>query len=281
MTEKISIQIDSNERGSDRANGLILAAAKDSRFSMPSFAELDVDVCFSLAPDWPGCEGQCGNGIGFRPSEHVAECNACSCLMSETKRYLVELKEIKDYIISALATDGQLYQQYLSMAEAGEPCMILVLGSDDDIAWAIRHALEPHYSGQDLVDMCLSYEKRLIHFESSCEALGCPVERWDAMPYTRLLSRVATRLLGSASLMDYRPRPVEGEREVAALSILLGNGIGPAKAAAVLEKFSLILESKNEIDRDGMLKFAYELTDCAGIGPKLADRIRKRIEVVE
>jgi len=81
--------------------------------------------------------------------------------------------------------------------------------------------------------------------------------------------------------MDYRPRPVEGEREVAALSMLLGNGIGPAKAAAVLEKFSLMLESKNEIDRDGMLKFAYELTDCDGIGPKLAERIRKRIEVLE
>jgi hypothetical protein len=116
-----------------------------------------------------------------------------------------------------------------------------------------------------------SYEKRLIDFEAQCEALGCPVDRWQAMPYTRLLSRVAKKLLG-ASLMDYRPRPIEGERKIAALAMLLGNGIGSAKAAAILEKFNLKLAPKIKI---GCVE------DVSGIGPKLAARIREKIEVEE
>ena len=245
--EKISIQIDSNERGSDRANGLILAAAKDPRFSVPSFAELDVDVCFKLGEN----------------------------------AYLAELKEPADYVSSVLGKDGHLYQQYLSMAEAGCPCMILFLGSDNDVTKAIIDALQTRYKGKELAFQIGSYEKRLIDFEANAEALGCPVERWSSMPYSRLLSRVAKRLEGKASLMDYRPRPSEEERKIAALAMLLGNGIGPEKAKAILEKFDLKLESKNEIGADGMIKDSYKLTDCKGLGPKLAARIREKIEVSE
>lgn len=240
--EKISIQIDSNERGSTRANGLILAAAKDPRFSVPSFAELDVDVCF----------------LG-------------------KNAYLAELKEPADYVSSVLGKNGHLYQQYLSMAEAGQPCMILVLGSDDDVHKAIFESLMTRYHGQERMYQIASYEKRLIDFEANAEVLGCPVERWDSMPYSRLLSRVAKKLEGKASLMDYRPRPAEEERKVAALAMLLGNGIGPEKAKAILEKFSLELTARWDEDAD----CEYRLTDCDGIGPKLEKRIKEKIYVVD
>lgn len=266
MNEKIQIFIDSNERNSDRANALILAAAKDPRFDEPVFAELDVDVCFSWQRKG---EQPCEDCIGVG-------CAYTKCV-AYPRHYLAELKEPADYVSSALGKPGHLYQQYLDMAEAGHTCMILVLGSDDDVHKAIFESLITRYHGQERVREIASYHKRLIHFESCCEALGCPVERWDDMPYSRLLSRVAKRLEGKASLMDYRPRPAEEERKVAALSMLLGNGIGESKAAAILEKFDLKLESK--FNRETCR--GYSLTDCKGLGPKLAARIRERVEVIE
>jgi ERCC4-type nuclease len=198
------------------------------------------------------------------------------------KLYNIELKEPADYVSSVLGKNGHLYQQYLSMAEAGAPCMILVLGSDDDVHAAIFESLMTRYHGQERMYQIASYEKRLIDFEANAEALGCPVERWDSMPYSRLLSRVAKRLEGKASLMDYRPRPAEEEREVASLAMLLGNGIGESKAKAILEKFSLKLDAGGAVmpsGKNGVRPVA--LTDCPGIGPKLAERIRERVKVVE
>lgn len=267
MNEKIQIFIDSNERNSDRANALILAAAKDARFAEPVFAELEVDVQFRYGGHrWiPELVGQ----LGRKDYE-------------DALFYNVELKEPADYVSSALGKPGHLYEQYLSMAEAGCPCMILVLGSDDDVHKAIFESLLTRYNGQERVREIASYHNRLIHFESCCEALGCPVERWDSMPYSRLLSRVATKLEGKASLMDYRPRPAEEEREIAALAMLLGNGIGPEKAKAILEKFDLKLDACGAVmpnGKNGVRPVA--LTDCPGIGPKLAARIRERVEVLE
>jgi hypothetical protein len=268
MLEKIRIEIDNNERGSDRANGLILAAANDARFAEPVFAELPVDVVFSL---------------DLTKTECVEDSIGCQAFPSttETKRYLVELKEPADYVASALSPTGHLYEQYLAMAEAGQHGMILVLGGDVEVSRAILESLNTRYEGPELIDQAVSYEKRLIHFESSCESLGCPVERWLSMPYTRLLSRVATRLVGKASLMDYRPRPSEEERQVAALTMLLGNGIGPSKAAAILGKFQICLRPTEFAMMMNKPSRWMSLEDCSGIGPKLADRIRKKIEVLE
>lgn len=69
------------------------------------------------------------------------------------------------------------------------------------------------------------------------------------------------------------PKPAPGERKAVALSILAGDGIGPAKARSILELFDICLMVK-----DGCMA---ELEDCQGIGPKLAKRIRENIEVVD
>lgn len=64
-------------------------------------------------------------------------------------------------------------------------------------------------------------------------------------------------------------------------AIPAGNGVGPKKAAAILEKFDLKLEGKYEISIDGMLRDPYALEDCRGIGELLAARIREKIAVIE
>jgi len=148
VNEKIAIQIDSNERGSDRANGLILAAAHDPRFSEPVFAELEVDVEFSLEVEKTIC---------------VEDSIGCQAFPSTsmTKRYMAELKEPADYVSSVLGKDGHLYQQYLSMAEAGEPCMVLVLGSDGDVLRAILASLDTRYAGRELISQAIGTKSAL------------------------------------------------------------------------------------------------------------------------
>jgi hypothetical protein len=266
---KIMVHIDSNEAGSSRAKALALAVTEDPRFELVGFAELEVDVQFT-SPLKEEHEKAAKELIEKHGMENV------KVVIGGPDIYNAELKEPSDYVITVLGKDGHGYQQYLAMAEAGWPCMFLVLGSDEDVHMAILDALKTRYRGKELAFQIGSYEKRLVDFEANAEALGCPVERWQAMPYTRLLSRVAKRLLG-ASLMDYRPRPLEGERQTAALAILLGSGVGPAKAAAILEKFSLQLTAKWDEDAD----CEYVLTDCEGIGKTLEKRIREKIFVVD
>lgn len=235
MNERISVFMSPNERGSNRAKALALAINDDLRFELPEFRETGIDLQF---------------------------------IHGENK-FNVELKESADYIQSVLGKEGHLYQQILTMRETGMPSMVCVLGTDDDIQAAVKDALVTRYRGQELHSQIASYINRLYDFEANCYAVGVQVVRWKAAPWKRLLSLAHKTLLGG-DLLGYRPRPAENERRISALAMLLGNGIGPAKAKAILEKFDIVLESKG----------GCALTECPGIGSKLADRICKKIKVV-
>lgn len=229
---KILVKADSNEAGSSRMAALGTALHDDPRFEWWGYDNLDVDLCFSIG-------------------ENV---------------FNTELKEPADYVASALGPNGHLYQQILTMREKADPCLVLVLGSDEDITNAIKDATKTRYRGQERAYQIGSYNDRLIDFESQAEALGVRVARWKASPWKRLLSTVHKVLTGG-NLMSYRPKPANGERELAAAAMLMGQGIGPTVLKPVMEDYKLCLLPRNGNAR--------ALEDMPGIGKKRAETLRR------
>lgn len=246
---KISLWLDSNEQGSDRAKSLAKAAMEDTRFSLEGFRSQDVDLCF---------EGD--------PIHHGHD--LLGDVYSENK-FLCELKLPSDYISSALGPTGHLADQILTMREAGHPCMVLVLGSDKDVYWAARNSLKPRYPCVGELDFQTGdYINRLRDVEANAFALGVPVFRWKDDPFVRLLS-LAHKTLTGGNLYGYRPRPAEGDRELVAASCLFKN-IGPLLMSTLLEDYSLMFCPKPG---------ARELEDLPGFGPARAKLVRPKIGV--
>jgi Holliday junction resolvasome RuvABC DNA-binding subunit len=91
-----------------------------------------------------------------------------------------------------------------------------------------------------------------------------------------LLLRVR-KILEGGDISGFAPKPSDGERQVVGLSILAGRGVGPKKARNILDRFNVCLVPKDD-------SYGYDspvLEDCQGIGPKIAEIIRKNLEVVE
>ena len=247
----ITITADSNEQGSPRMTKLAEAILDDPRFKFMGYEELPVDLCIQGAPIHHGHD-----------------------LMGEVyseNKFFTELKEPSDYISSVLGKDGHLYEQVLKMRELGHPCMVLVLGSDEDILAAIKEATKTRYKGSERAYQIASYQDRLIDFEANCEALGCPVRRWEAMPMKRLLS-TAHKILTGGNLMSYRPKPANGERELASAAMLFGNGIGCKILEPVMQDYTLRLVPRAEQARHPC--------DMPGIGKKRAAVIDKKISMI-
>lgn len=182
----------------------------------------------------------------------------------------VELKDFtgegnSDYLASIL--NGHLWDQ---VTRATGPYVIVVLGDDNDVGAAIRKAASRNHRMDP--KKLMQYYEMVEGFEANCIACGVQVWRLKTDPFKRLLLR-ARKILEGGDLSSFAPKPMPGERRAVALSILAGDGIGPAKAKNILELFDICLMVK-----DGLMA---ELEDCSGIGPKLAKRIRENIEVVE
>lgn len=239
MNNKIHILMDTNEKGSGRDKALASVAGDDPRFELDGFAELPVDLCFTL----------------------------------EEKSLQCEVKECSDYIQSALGKDGHLFLQYLAMEKTYG--MILVLGGDEQVSEAIRTSLWKRYKGKELAFNISQYESRLIDFEANAEALGCPVERWHNQPWKRLLSR-ADKLLNGGSLLGYRPRP-EGERDIAALCVLVPN-VGPTRAKSLIDAYGSFGAFVSALQYEKLHGNEIKaLCEVDGIGPKTAKAIAEAI----
>ncbi|MCK9571335.1 hypothetical protein M0R72_20470 [Candidatus Pacearchaeota archaeon] len=252
MQERIAVSISPNERGSDRAKHLALAISEDNRFMMPEFKEIEVDVQFSLNRGW-------------------GEYGSPKVVFQEPIDYFnVELKECSDYVQSALGKDGHLYQQVLTMREAGHRCSIAVLGGSNQITEAIIDALQTRYKGKELAFNIASYESRLIDFEANCEAIRCPVWHWQTSPWKRLLSN-AHKILMGGDLLGYRPRPAEGERELVAASGLL-KGIGPSVMSTILKEYQLGFVPRGD--------YATPIEELPGIGKKRCAQISPLVRMV-
>lgn len=187
----------------------------------------------------------------------------------------VEIKDFtgdgnSDYLNSIL--NGHLWDQ---VTRAKGPYVIVVLGDDHDIQAAIRKAAghgEKGKRGAFDIEKFSQYSALVDGFEANCEGEHIRIFKLGYNQFPRLLHR-ARKILEGGDLSKFAPKPSEKERRAVALSILAGDGIGPAKAKSILNKFDLCLMVK-----DGCLA---ELEDCDGIGPKLASRIRQNIGVVE
>ncbi|MCK9569502.1 hypothetical protein M0R72_11230 [Candidatus Pacearchaeota archaeon] len=192
------------------------------------------------------------------------------------KEMHVELKDFSedgnsDYLDSIL--NGHLWAQVTAGRELGEPAVVVVFGDDNDVGAAIRKASGHGRQGHRVdPEKLMEYHRMVEGFEANCIALGVQIWRLKTDPYKRMLLRVR-KILEGGDLSGFAPHPAAGERQVVGLSILAGRGVGPKKARELLERFDVCLRPK-----DGC---SAPLEDCGGIGPKLADRIRKNIMVIE
>jgi len=249
----ILVSISSNEAMRPRAEKIKTAIAGGEHFRLVAgTSEPPFDLCFLMAPD--------------------------KILHVEVKDFSVDNNS--DYLSSILPPEGHLWEQVTIARELGEPFVLAVLGDDSDIQAAIRKAAGHSEKGKkprfDLRKF-EQYSAMVDGFEANC--LGCNIPVWHLgyNQFPRLLLRVR-KILEGGDLSGFCPNPADKERQAVGLSILAGRGIGPAKAAKILELFELNLLPKD----DGCYGYASRsLEDVPGIGPKLAEQIRKNISVIE
>lgn len=172
----------------------------------------------------------------------------------------VELKEPADFVSSVLS--GHLYDQVLTLRERGDPCFVVVLG---DYAEAILNAA-CHAGRAHANENVKSYSNRCRDFEANSYALGVPIFVWGDSPWPRLLS-YAHKILAGPDLIAHRPKPADGERQVAALCMLV-KGLGPVRARALLAQYGNLA---NVVNVAGPGEPAIS---CQGIGPRTIEAIK-------
>ncbi len=238
----VLVSLDTNEAARPRAQKIESVVEADARFLLCRVAELPFDMRFQ----WEG------------------------------KTLDVELKDFtgdhqSDYVNSIIDAEGHLYQQSLAARELQNPLIITVLGGDAEVAQAIAKAVFSRgFRGQDAADKIIEYTHMVEGFEANCEGCNIRVWRLKENPYKRMLLRVR-KILQGGDLTGFKPSPAEEERQAVGLSLLIGNGIGPVKAEAILEKFRISLEPLQTAET--------YLNDCPGIGPKLAEVVGKALNV--
>ena len=264
----IHLTIDSNEAMRPRADLIRKVVETDDRFCLSNGRfETPFDLRFE-------CVEECENlnkGINCEP------CSRGPCIKNGTLH--IEIKDFSeegnsDYLSSILS--GHLWEQCLAARELGEPLIIAVLGDDHDIEKAIARAAGEGRKGSKSrcfdIKKFEQYHAMVDGFESNCMGAGIQVWHLGYNQFPRLLLR-ARKILEGGDLSGFCPKPADGERQTVGLSILAGRGVGPKMAANILARYNLCL-----ILRDG---FCGDLVDCAGIGPKRAETIRKNLEVLD
>lgn len=239
QTSPIIVSLDIDEAHRPRAGRLTKAIADDGHFLLGKVANLSHDIRFQ----W----------------------------MDRTIN--VELKDFSfdgqsNYVASIINSEGRLFTQVLEAREIGDPFIITVLGGDDEVASAIaRSVAAMGFRGQEAEAKINKYARMLEIFEANCEGCNIRIWRMKENPFGRLLQRV-NRILAGEDFSAFRPHPANGERESAALSLLIGNGMGRARSEAILGKFNLTLEPKRPDTY---------LSDCPGIGPKIASMVQEAL----
>ena len=241
----IRVFADSNEQTGPRIKPLKAAIAKDSRFSFAGYKELPVDLQFQAD----------GNML------HV------------------ELKEPPDFVSSVLS--GHLMEQVLSIREMAEPGCIVILGNLEAIYEAVRDSANGRgVKRSEVGHVIASTHARCKSFRKRSMLNGVPVFHagddsgfFDNKDQWVDLLELAADYLTDGSLMGFRQRPAEGERELLAASIMFhGDGIGPGVLKPVMQEYALRLIPRGEQARS--------VCDMPGIGKKRAAVIDKRISMI-
>lgn len=241
----ITITADSNEKNSRRMTDLMGAVLPDSRFTWGGYASLPVDLVFE-------CKGE---------------------------RLLVEIKEPQDFVQSVLS--GHLMEQVLSIRELRENGCIVILGDLEAIRGAIKESVIGRGVKKSEISnvlkgtyaQCMSFGKRSL-------LSGVPVffqgDDWGFFKHEDQwadLLELAADYLTDGSLMGFRQKPADGERELLAASLLFhGDGIGPGVLKPVMQDYHLCLLPK--------VPDARPISTFSGIGPKRLSVLDKKVKMV-
>lgn len=237
----IRVSLDTNEAHRARAQKIKAAIAKDDHFFLDDPANCPFDVCFQ----WEG-----------------------KIINVELKDFTGVGEPKSDYLASIVNKNGHLYQQILAGRELQEPLIIVVLGDDANVVQAITNiVLNRGIRGQEAEVKIIEYIAMVEDFEANCIGMNIQVWRLKIDPWKRMLLNVR-KILQGGDLTVFRPRPAVSERQAVGLSILCGNGLGPARSNRILEKFNVSLVPKRSDTY---------LDDCPGIGPKLATVVRNAL----
>ena len=198
----ISILMDSNERGSDRAKALAFAVGGDPTYDLAGFAELPVDMALRL----------------------------------DSRRVNVELKEIPDFWASK--NTGHLGMQILEMIAQGQPGFVAVFGSLQETLAGVPKMKtgegKPRCRNQ--MDIASDVSKARA-FCADATACGVPVHflsQNHAQSFKWILS-YSKHILTGPSLASWLPRfPVEPRGYGVLCSI---PGIGDVAARGLLQAY--------------------------------------------
>ena len=240
---RIRVSLDTNEAHRARAKKIKAAILKDDHFFLADPADCPFDLRFQ----WEG------------------------------KTINVELKDFtrigepqSDYVASIVNQSGHLYRQILAGRELQDPLIIIVLGDDDNVVQAVNNIVYNRgIRGQEAEEKISEYICMLEDFEANCIGMNIQIWRLKIDPWRRMLHSVQ-KILQGGDLSVFRPKPAVGERQAVGLSILCGNGLGPARANRILEKFIVSLVPKKQDTY---------LDDCPGIGPKIATAVQSALFV--
>ena len=240
---QISVFMDANEARRARALMIKAAIKQDSRFLFHPPRSLPFDLLFR----W-----------GER-AVHV-----------EVKDFTGTDEPQSDYVASIVNRTGHLYRQILAGREGQEPLAVMVPGDDARVIRAICNLVYNRgIRGREAEETIQEYTEMVHQFEAKCIGHNIQVWRLQADPWRRMLLNVRA-MLWDGDMAAFRPRPAAGERQAVGLSLICGKGVGPARAAKILERFYLSLQPRGP---------ECYLEDCPGIGPRVTASVRAALFV--
>ncbi len=262
MQPKITCMADSNESGSPRMAKLALALANDPRFEWKGYAELDVDLEFSV----------------IRPMQIKTtdgnELNGPEFMQINPKiKFNVELKEPSDYIASALSPSGHLYNQVLSLRESGYPCMALITEEWSEVMKANKDSCMKRGASSQIAENYMrikSFKKRAYLAGVRTFYPGDDSGFFDGDNVWKDLLELVYDVFEDGKMLAFRPRPANGERELAA-SCMMFSGIGPETMKNILIDYQLCFAPRNG--------YARPIEEIAGIGKKRAAMINPHVRM--
>lgn len=255
----------------DRERDLRAALSHDPRFEpLAISSDIPVDLRFSV-----GCEEyeSCPDSAVINRPDCIGKCNP-------QKYFNMELKRPEDFVASVL--NGHLMNQTLSIRESGYNGCTVILSDLDGIYQAIKDASKlragKYLRGSELSQAISSNHLRCKSFRKRSFLNGVPVfwkgddsGFFDGDDQWKDILELAADYLADGDMLGFRQRPAEGEREVAAASMMF-RGIGSDSMRALLKEYQLAFVPR------GM--YAKPIEELPGWGKKRCEMVNPMVRMV-
>lgn len=255
----ISVLLDSNEKGSDRAKALALAVGGDPTYDLQGFTELPVDMQFHLHKE---CQKY----------EEAVACEPCSMGPCVQDLYVnAELKEIPDFWSSK--NTGHIGTQILEMIAHGSPGFIAVFGSLQEVLAGVPKMKmgegKPRARSQMDIASDISTARAFCADATACGVPLFFLSTNHQQSFAWILS-MAKNILTGPNLSSWLPRfPAEPRGYGVLCSI---PGIGDVAARCLLQAYGSIGQIAHEaaLNFDGL---AATKINGKALGPAKARRL--------